>query len=112
MSKITRVLQKVFAGSATDIGVFGSGATGDKTLSTDVSTLQGLGAWLTGWATATIGAKKFPPLEEMNALHYVETTQLAYLFQEGVPEYNSSTTYYIGSVVKKTGTFELYVPSG
>jgi len=44
----------------------------------------------------------------MNGLLKVLSYQGAYALQEGIPEYDASTTYYIGSIVKKTGTFELY----
>ena len=36
------------------------------------------------------------------------TTQIAYLFQEGIPEYNSSAVYQTNSIVKKAGTYEIY----
>lgn len=43
---------------------------------------------------------KAPWEEDMNALFYAITTQLAYLYQEGQPEYDADTTYYKGSLVK------------
>lgn len=108
MARIPRKFQKIFAGSASNNGVFGSGADNTKVLSNDLDVLQGLPAFDTGWEDAVIGTKKFPALEEFQALNYMNTTQQAYTFQEGIPEYNAETTYYQNGIVKKTGTYELY----
>ncbi len=108
MAKIPRKNQKIFAGSAANNGQFGSAQLGTKVTSTDLDVLQALAAYGTGWLDAVIGTKKFPTLEEFQALSYIETTQLAYLFQEGIPEWNTSTNYFTHSIVKKTGTYEIY----
>lgn len=108
MPKITRSTQKIFASNASNNGVFGSARAGTKILSNVISTLMSLPAYLNGWADATVSGDKLPTLEEMQALNYINTSQLAYIFQEGIPEYDSGTTYYQKSIVKKTGTYELY----
>lgn len=108
MARIPRKNQKVFASSASNNGVFGSGQDNTKILSNDLDMLQGKPAFLTGWLDATISARDFPPLEEFQSLMYIATTQLAYLFQEGISEWNISTTYYQKSIVKQTGTYQLY----
>lgn len=108
MSRIDRKHQKVFAGGASNNGQFGSAQAGTKITSNDLDTLQALAAWSAGWNSATISGERLPTLEEMQALHYITTTQLAYLFQEGVAEYNADTEYHENSVVKKSGTYELY----
>lgn len=108
MARIPRKTQKIFAGSASNNGVFGSAADGTKVLSNDLATLQGKPAFLTGWLSAVIGDKKFPPLEEFQALNYINTSQLAYLFQEGIAAWDVGTTYFTNSIVKKAGTYELY----
>lgn len=108
MAKIPRKMQKIFGGTASNIGVFGSAAAGSKILSTDVTVLQSLAAWLGGWSPAVIGTKKFPAIEEMNAVSYISTSQIAYLLQEGIAEYDSTTTFFINSIVKKAGTYQLY----
>lgn len=108
MAKITRKTQKVFAGSASNNGVFGSAQLGTKVLSNDLATLQGLSAWDNGWVDAVLTGLQLPPLEEDQTLHYVATKQLAYIFQEGVAEYDSGTTYFQKSIVKKTGTYQIY----
>lgn len=108
MARLTRQQQKVFALNASNNGVFGSGADGSKILSNNIVTLQSKPAWLTGWLDAVLGTKKFPPIEEFQALDYITTYQIAYLFQEGIPEYDSATTYYEKSIVRKSGTYEIY----
>lgn len=110
MAKLTRVPAKVFAASAAadEIGQFGSAVAGSKLETSDVATIQGLSAWLSGWSEALVSGNRYPALQEMNGLLKVLSYQGAYALQEGIPEYDSATTYYVGSIVKKTGTFELY----
>lgn len=110
MTKIARTTQKIFASGAANNGVFGSAQAngGPGTISNVLATIMGLPAWASGWLSATIGAAKFPCLEEIQAIDYVVTTQIAYLLQEGIPEYDVATTYYADSIVKKVGTYQLY----
>lgn len=108
MARLTRATQKIFAGSATNNGVFGSLQAGSGQLSNDVETIQSLPAYEQGWNAATISSELLPPLEELQGVQYVNSYQLAYMFQEGIPEWDSATTYYQGSVVKvysSSGTF-------
>ena len=110
MARLTRATQKIFAGSATNNGVFGSLQAGSGQLSNDVETIQSLPAYEQGWNAATISSELLPPLEEFQGLQYANSYQLAYNYQEGIPEWDSGTTYYIGSVVKvitSTG-YQLY----
>ena len=100
MTRIARKEQKIFAENATNNGVFGSLQANDPTISSDPDTIQGRPAFALGWDEATYSAEKLPPLEEFQALQYLFSRQLAYLFQEGIPEWNASTTYYKGSLVK------------
>jgi len=109
MAIIPRKFQKIFAGSATNNGQFGSAQAGTKVTSSDLATLQSLTAFTNGWTSAVVGSRQLPPLEEFQALDYITTTQLAYIFQEGIPEYDASTEYRINSFVKKSGTSEVYV---
>ncbi len=98
--KLARKTQKVFAENATNNGVFGSLQAGTGTVSNDIAQIQSLDAYKTGWNSATISSEKLPPLEEFQGLQYMQTSQIAYLMQEGIPEYDSGTTYYKGAVVK------------
>lgn len=118
MAKLGRVLQKIFGQNATSGGVgvgqmsqIGSTAAGTPTAepANDVGALamQGLSNYLSGWFSCILGGNS-PVMEDMNSLHYLITRQLAYLFQEGVPEYDATTTYYKGSVVQD-GLGNVYV---
>lgn len=108
MAKIQRKTQKVFAGSALNNGQFGSAQLGTKVESSDLDTLQALAAFNNGWVDAVLSGDNLPPLEEFQALSYIETSQIAYILQEGIPEYDTGTEYHANSIVKKTGTFEIY----
>lgn len=108
MARITRKTQKIFALDATNNGQFGSAQTGAKVLDDDPDIIQALDAWVEGWLSAVIGAQKLPPLEEMQGIQYVITRQLSYILQEGIPEFDVGTTYYTNSIVKKSGTYQLY----
>ena len=104
MAKLVRSTQKIFAESANNNGVFGSLQAGNKQYSNDIATIQSLGAYNQGWNAATISSEKLPPLEEFQSLQYMMTSQLAYIFQQGVPEWDAGTTYYQGSMVKVIGS--------
>lgn len=101
MPKIQRKTQKVFCNSADSdqLAVFGSMSTGTPVYSSDVEELQSNEAFDLGWDAATL-EDKAPFMEEMNGVQYGLTYQIAYGLQEGIPEYDSATTYYIGSICK------------
>lgn len=100
MAKKQRVKQGIFAEQAgsRQITAFGTAKSDNPEYTTSVSEIQNTN-YLQGWSSAIL-ADKSPWEEDMNALFYAITTQLAYLFQEGIPEYDSETAYYIGSLVK------------
>lgn len=100
MAKKQRVKQGIFAEQAgsRQITAFGTAKSDNPEYTTSVSEIQNTN-YLQGWLSAIL-ADKSPWEEDMNALFYAITTQLAYLFQEGIPEYDSETAYYIGSLVK------------
>jgi hypothetical protein len=111
MAKLVRKNQKLFAGSANNNGVFGSLQAGTKIYSNDVETIQSLPAYDQGWNAATVSSEKLPPLEELQSIQYAQSYQLMYQFQEGIPEWNAQTAYYIGGLVKVIttgGNFILY----
>jgi len=107
-TKLPRKNQKVLGSNSSRNGQFGSRSAGLGNFTNDIEELQALSAWVNGWNDATVSGQKLPCLEEMQGTQYVQTYQLAYLFQEGIPEYNAATPYFIGSIVKKAGTTELY----
>lgn len=107
MAKITRATQLLFGSSATagQIARYGSAAasgfSGGTTYSGATATpanVQALAAWLEGWYGAVDGQYN-PAIEDVNAVDWLYAYQLCYLFQSGVPEWDSGTTYYIGSFV-------------
>jgi len=108
MARIPRKFRKIFASAASNNGQFGSGQAGTKILSSDPDVIQALPAYETGWNSATLGSRMFPALEEMQSQGFLDSRDIAYLYQEGIPEYNAQTSYYQYSIVKKAGTYELY----
>lgn len=101
---LTRVTQKIMGSSAgpDQIGKFGSLAAGTPTTTTDPAEMQELSNWLTGWFGAVVAGNS-PAIEDMNALCYVVTYQLAYMFEWGVAQYDSATQYNSGSIVNVGG---------
>ena len=108
MARIPRVTQAIFAGSASNNGVFGSAQDGTKILSNTLSVIMEKAAWAQGWLSAVIGGSKFPPLEEFQSVEYVHSTQIAYILQQGIPEYDNGTTYYLDNIVIGAGSFQLF----
>lgn len=110
MARLARKNIKVFAGNASNNGVFGSLQANDPTLSNDVEQIQSLSAWGEGWNAATETSEELPPLEEIQAVEYVTTYEQAYIMQEGLPEWAATVTYYKGSLVKEVTTtgFRIY----
>ena len=110
MPRLARKNIKVFAGSATNNGVFGSLQANNPTITSDVEQIQSLTAWGEGWNAATETSEELPPLEEIQGVEYVTTYQQAYIMQEGLPEWAATVTYYKGSLTKEvTSTgFRIY----
>lgn len=111
MAKLPRTFQAQFGvnGNQSHYGQFGSRAAGSPLPTKDPATIQALTAFLqNGWLDAINAGNKAPFLEDMNGLFYLLFYQMCYQFQEGIPEWNSGTTYYVGSIVKKPGTTEQY----
>lgn len=88
----------VNAGS--EIGQYGSYAS--PIYSSDITVLQAGTAWPRGWAAETIATNR-PFLEDMNAVDFVFGYMLSYILQQGIAEYDSGTTYYIGSMCAVAG---------
>ncbi len=113
MTKYTRLTGKVFGSSATatgddpEIGQFGSALAGTYNGTTDIATIQKLPAWQKGFIGCVTPTTQFPPLPEMTGFGKVLSHQICYLLQQGVPEYDSGTTYYIGNWCAYNG--KLYI---
>lgn len=110
MAKLSRIFLKIFGGEGPtdDFAKFGSQTAGSPVKTKSVSLIQALDAWINGWRDAVVAGNRAPFLEDMNAVMFVHSYMAAYLLQEGIPEWDTDTEYFLGSVVKKTGTFELY----
>lgn len=104
MAKLPRVLQRLFGSTAggTEVGQFGSLAAGTPITTSDPVVMQSLSNWLGGWNSAVIGSNS-PCIEDMNAVGVVLARQLAYIFENGVPEWETNTTYYVGALVSVGG---------
>jgi hypothetical protein len=103
MAKITRKTQKIFAENVNK-GIWGTFKAGLPTTSTDLNTLQSseyLDGYIDGYKDQN--GKKQISIEEQNTLQFINTTQQAYLFQEGIAEYDAGTEYHINSLVKDNG---------
>ncbi len=94
--KIPRVTGKIFASNAAegDIGQFGSALTGTKVTTDDISIIQALPAYEEGWRGAVVSDRNYPTLQEMNGLQKTFSQQIAYLLQNGMPEWDPGTTYF------------------
>ena len=103
MPKIERKTQKIFGGNAESdqLAVFGSMITGTPVYNDDIETLQSE-AYTEGWQVA-VAANEAPFMEEMNAVQYGFSKQLAYLFQQGIAEWDAGTTYYLNSFCQVGG---------
>jgi hypothetical protein len=108
MSKLSRITQLLFGSTAgiDQIAQFGSFASGTPAFTTDPSQnsggVQSLPIFLEGWFGAILGGDS-PAIEDMNAIQFLFSRQLAYLMQAGVAEWDNATTYYIGSRAQVNG---------
>ena len=102
---LSRKYQKIFGKNAVgiDMGVVGSKSNSTPQYSKDVEVLQSLSNWETG-LRSQVTSSKAPYLQDQNSIFYVITSQLAYLFQAGIAEWDSQTEYIANrSVVLKNG---------
>jgi len=105
-NKILRKTQQLFAGNHIDnpnldLGVFGSKKANNPTYSSDLDIIQSA-AFLNGWRDAIIN-NQAPCLEDMNAVCYALSVQIAYLMQMGIAEWDVNTEYFIGSMCQVDG---------
>lgn len=114
MAKIPVAPLKIFGAALTPAGNIaqpGSTAAGAPAYSGDLSVLQALPAWLNGIAAQLInapGGLASPVLEEWNAILFVLSTQIAYMKQQGLAEWDPTVTYFVGSFAND-GAGNLYI---
>lgn len=116
MGKINRKTQLIFGGNAnsSQITQFGT-AKGTPEYTNDVNAIQGIGTtagtttYLSGWANS-LESDLAPFMQDSNGLWYMITSQMAYLMQQGIPEYDAGSEYPTGALCKviNNGTVILY----
>lgn len=98
MSLLPRALQKIFGstGGSGEFGQIGSKAAGSPATTKDLELMQDLTEYLQGLnaIVSDQGTSVLPYLEDINSLFFLTTSQLAYLMQSGIPEWNAETEYY------------------
>lgn len=115
MSQLTRKLFKIFCANKTstptdNIGVFGSKKAGASAWSSDPDTIQSA-HYLNGWTDAVV-SNQAPCMDDMNALQYVFSYMIKYLYQTGIPEWLSTEEYYQYSFVRYNGYLWMSVYNG
>lgn len=108
MAKIERSTQEIFANQAgsRQITAFGTAKSETPTFTKELSEIQNTN-YLHGWAQAIL-PDKAPFEEDMNALFYAITKQLAYIFQEGIPEYDPNTEYSQNALARGVDSNVIY----
>lgn len=112
MARLARYTQTLFGTSAgvNQMAEFGSFAAGSPATYSGAAItpaiIQTLSQYASGWFSAIVGANS-PCIEDWNSLCYLFAYQLSYLMQLGVSEWDSATTYYVGSIVQD-GSGNLY----
>lgn len=98
MALLARKLQKIFGstGGTGEFGAFGSDSLGSPTTTKDLDTIQSLSPYLAGLFAATNNANEPPRIQDINGLYLLFSSQLAYYFQNGIPEWHTSQEYYAG----------------
>lgn len=99
MPQYPRKFQKVFGSALSapgNVAVVGSLAAGAPAYSNDLDTIQSLAQYLSGFQGIVIGNKS-PTIQDMTALMLMQTQQIAYLLQSGLPEWIATETYYAGN---------------
>lgn len=108
MAKINRATQKIFGSNAnsTAITQFGTAKNAEPTYITDgnVEDIQANPSFLTGWANS-LEQDLAPFMQDSNALWYMITSQVAYIMQQGMPEYDAQTEYPAGALCKDTDAY-------
>lgn len=109
MAEIERKHQKIFCGALSpngNIAKYGSYKSGNKSYSDDLDQIQ-TNSWLNG-LIGSINPLKAPYLQDLNAIFYTITKQLAYMFQAGIPQWNSETEYFAGKSFVRHNT-DIYI---
>ena len=109
MAKLTIKKQKTFAwnlAAANNIAEFGSKAEGTPEYSLDPDDIQSRAEYPLG-LDGSWQNNASPFFQDFNALFFLFTRQIEYLMQTGIPEWITTATYQIGSLVNN-GTGVIY----
>lgn len=101
MAKLPRINQKLFASTATltQVGKFGSLAAGSAESAATTDEVQELNQFEGGWYSAILGNNN-PAIQDMNGVFKLAFQQIAYILQQGIPEWIATTEYHEGSIVR------------
>lgn len=115
MSQLTRKLFSIFCGNKVatptdNIGVFGSKKAGASAWSSDPDSIQSA-HYLNGWTDAVV-SNQAPCMDDMNAVQYLFSYMIKYLYQTGVPEWLSTEEYYQYSFVRYNGFIWMSIYNG
>lgn len=93
--------------NSSDVGIFGSKYAGSPASSTDPDSIQDisdpLSSWLSGWSKAIVSSQA-PCLEDMNGVMYVLSYMTKYLYQTGIPAWDSGEDYNQYGLAQRNGT--------
>lgn len=109
MQQYIRFTPKLFGenalatGDNPQIGQFGSALAGTYTGTGDPQQIQELNAWLSGFIGCVTPSEQFPPLPEMTGAFKVLSYLINTVLQQGVPEWDSGTTYYQNNFCNRNG---------
>jgi microcystin-dependent protein len=102
MAKIIRKTHAIFGdlGASSNFAQFGSLQGGTPIKTKDIASIQSLAAWDNGFQDALYSGNKALLLEDLNAWAYLHSYMIGYGLQEGIAEWDTSTTYFKNSIVK------------
>jgi len=115
-AKLTIKKQQIFGytgiGPTSIVGQFGSYKVGTPNYTYDTDVIQALGAWSEGINGSCIDSAP-PSVQDINAVFYVISKYLEYLYKIGIPSKLDTIYYYFGSIVDNTlGIFASVSDSG
>lgn len=115
MSQLTRKLLNLFCANKVptptdNIGVFGSKKAGSAAWSADPDSIQSA-HYLNGWNDAVVN-NQAPCMDDMNAVQYLMSYMIKYLYQTGIPEWLSTEEYYQYALVQYNGSIWFSVYNG
>lgn len=99
MARLSRAIQRIFgeSGGVDEFGEIGSRAAGNPQTTKDLTDIQSRVQFLQGWFQTTIRQTlpdgtdaDLPASEDLNSLFFLLSSQLAYIYQNGIPEWLDS----------------------